>query len=197
MTGPPGLHAGVAEYGKVCALRGEHVVALMHYREAMAMAIRQSAPEVVPRHYLECALESLELMGAHAEVLAYCDRAIEHYREYPPESALARFDLASIHQRRGVALLKQGDRDAAVRALEAACGLARDAQADLPLAGTLLRWVTARLTIGADRLAAEQARHLYFAVRPETVKASRAVPLPGRAPIAASLAAKSGDRSHA
>jgi tetratricopeptide (TPR) repeat protein len=175
------LHAGVAEYGKVCALRGDHVTALVHYREAMSMAIRQSAPEVVTRHYLECALESLEQMGAYAEVLAYCDRALEHYRDHPPGSALGHFDVASIQQRRGVVLLKQGHRDEAARAFGAACATAREANATLPLAGTLLRWIAAQLTITADRLAAELGRYHYCSVRTETVRRAQAVPLPGHA----------------
>jgi hypothetical protein len=177
--GTDSLHAGVAEYGKVCALRGDHVLALMHYREAMAIAFRHGAPPVVTRHYLECALESLEHMGAYGEVLAYCDQAIEHYRAHPPESALAQFDLASIHQRRGVVLLKHGDRDEAARALDAACAAARTAQAVLPLADTLLRWIRAQLTITPSRLAAEQVRHRYCSVRPDTVRPARAVPSPG------------------
>jgi tetratricopeptide (TPR) repeat protein len=183
---PGSLHAGVAEHGKVCALRDDHVSALMHYREAMSMAVRQKAPEVVFRHYLECALESLEHMGAYRELLEYCDRAIEHYRLHPPESPLARFDLASIHQRRGVALLKQGERDAAARALEAALATARTAEARLTLAETLLRWLRAQLTVSVDRIGAEQVRHHYFSVRKETVIPSRAVPLPGRPPIRSS-----------
>ena len=189
---PGSLHAGVAEHGKVCALRDDHVSALMHYREAMSMAVRQKAPEVVFRHYLECALESLEHMGAYSELLAYCDRAIEHYDLHPPESPLARFDLASIHQRRGVALLKQGERDAAARALDAACADARTAEARLPLAETLLRWLRARLTVSVERIGAEQARHHYFSVRRETVIPSRAVPLPGRPPMRSSAIVGSG-----
>jgi tetratricopeptide (TPR) repeat protein len=182
MTGgePTTLHAGVAEHGKICALRGDHVNALMHYREAMAMAVRQQAPEVVCRHYLECALESLEHMGAYAELLQYCERAVDHYREHPPASALTRFDLASIHQRRGIALLKQGERDAAVSAFELACATAQGTQAHLPLAETLLRWLRSRLTVSHDRLGAEQARHHYFSVRSDTVRPARALPLPGR-----------------
>ena len=174
-----GLHAGVAEYGKVCALRGDHVTALMHYREAMSMAIRQQAAAIVVRHYLECALESLEHMGAFDELLTCCERAIEHYRLHPPETPLASFDLASIHQRRGVALLKQARRDDAARAFDLACAMARTAQASLPLAETLLRWIRAQLTITPDRIAAEQRRHHYCSVRPETVQPARAVALPG------------------
>jgi len=175
----PGLHFGIAEYGKVCALRGDHVPALMHYRQAMAMAARQQAPEVVLRHYLECALESLEQMGAYDELLACCDRALDHYRERPPQSDLTMFDLASIHQRRGVTLLKKGDREAAARAFETASATARRANASLPLADTLLRWLQAQLTITPERLAEEQTRHKYRSVRADTVRASLAIPLPG------------------
>ena len=163
-----GLHIGVAEHGKVCALGGDHVTALMHYREAMSMAIREQSPPVVVRHYLECALESLEQMGAYSEVLAYCDRAVEHYQQHPPEGPLPQLDLASIHQRQGVVLLKQGDREGAARAFDVASSLARAVGAELPLAGTLLRWLRAQLTITADRIAREQERHHYYSVRPST-----------------------------
>ncbi len=172
------LHDGIAEYGKVCALRGDHVTALLHYREAMSMAMREQAPPVVMRHYMECALESLEHMRAYDEVLAYCDRAIEHYRDHPPENALTHFDLATVHQRRGVVLLRRGARDQAAQAFEVACTTARLAEADLPLARTLLGWMRSQLTISAERLAAEQVRHRYCSVRPETVRPARAVPLP-------------------
>jgi len=175
------LHRGVAEYGKVCALRGEHVNALRHYREAMSIAVRQQIPAVVIRHYMECALESLEQMGAFDEVLAYCDRAIEHYRVHPPENALTHVDLATIHQRRGIVLLRRGENDEAARALEVAWVTAEAAGAGLPLAKTLLGWIRSRLTITAQRLSAEQVRHRYCSVRPETVRPAVAVPLPGHA----------------
>jgi len=173
------LHVGVAEHGKVCALDGDHVTALMHYREAMSICVRLNAPAIVVRHYLECALESLEHMGAYDELLQYCDRAVAHYRQHPPENGLAQFDLASIHQRRGVALLKQGKRDDAARAFEEACLTAAAADAGVPLAETLLRWIKAQLTISSDRIAAEQRQHHYYSVRTDTVMRSRAVPLPG------------------
>jgi hypothetical protein len=185
MTGRPAQlpHAGIAEYGKLCALRGDHAGALRHYREAMGMAVRAKVPEVVFRHYLECSLESLEHMRAYADVVAYCDRAIEHYRERPPENPLARLDLASIHQRRGVVLFKQGDRAGAGRALELARAAADAADARLPLAETLLRWLRSELTVTAERIAEEQLRHKYFSVRKDMVKESRAVPLPGGMPF--------------
>ena len=173
------LHAGIAEYGKVRALQGDHVTALLHYREAMSMAVREQAAPVMIRHYMECALESLEHMGAYDEVMAYCDRAIEHYRDHPPQNSLTQFDLAAVHQRRGVVLLRRGARDRAAQAFDVACTTARLADADVPLARTLLGWIRAQLTISAERLAAEQARYGYCSVRPETVRPARARPLPG------------------
>lgn len=183
------LHSGIAEQGKVNALRGNHVEALLHYREAMNMAVRARVPEVVFRHYLECALESLEHMGSYAELLDYCDKAIAHYAERPPENPMAELDLATIHQRRGVALMKVGDRPAASQALTTAVAGAKSCAAQLPLAEQLLRWLKAELTIGKDRVLAEQHRHRYFSVRKDTVRPERAVPLPaslrpGAAPLA-------------
>lgn len=179
------LHAGIAEHGKLCALRRDHVGALMHYREAMAMAIRLQAPEIVVRHYLECALESLEQMGAYSELIEYCDRAIAHYREHPPQNRLAHADLATIHQRRGVVRLKQGDRGRAAESLSEACAVAEAAGVTLPFADLLRRWIGSALTITPNRLAAEEVRHHYRSVRPETVTPSRAIPLPGHPSVAA------------
>src|SRR5215212_2230092 len=94
------LHLGIAEQGKVHALKGDHGSALTHYREAIRMAVSSGAPEVFFRHYMECTLESLERMGSLREVLEYCDRAIAHYAELMPNSeeqrALIRADLVSI-----------------------------------------------------------------------------------------------------
>lgn len=173
------LHIGIAEQGKVLALRDDHVNALLHYRQAMRMAVTNKAPEVLFRHYLECSLESLEHMGAYDELLDYCERAIDHYRMHPPRTPLALLDLASIHQRRGVVLLKQSQRAGAARELEVACDTAKSGGARLPLAETLLRWIKAEFSVGVDRIRAEQVRHRYFSVRKETVNPARAVPMAG------------------
>ena len=169
------LHFGIAEHGKICALQGDHVNALMHYREAINLSVKNQAPEVVFRHYLECSLESLEHMGAYSELIDYCNRAIDHYRCHPPQNLLAYFDLASIHQRHGVVLLKQGKCAQATRELEIACEVAKSGDVRLTLAETLLRWLKARLAISADRIHAEQVRFGYFSVRKKTVNSMRAV----------------------
>lgn len=176
---PRHMHVGLTEQGKLHALAGDHRAALAHYREAMAMAVRAGEPEVFFRHNLECALESLELMGAYDEVLAYCDKALALYRERPPSHDVAVRDLAHVHQRRGVVLLKRGDREAARLALAEA---ARLQPGGMPLAATLLRWIAGNLHLDAARILAEQHRHKFFSVRRDTVAPERAIPLPSVSP---------------
>ena len=173
------LHVGLTEQGKLHALAGEHQAALAHYREAMAVAVRAGEPEVFFRHSLECALESLELMGALDEVLAYCDRALDHYRKQPPAHAVATRDLAHVHQRRALVLLKRGEREAARADLAASLRLQ---PGSMPLAATLLRWVSSGLHFDTSRIVAEQHRHRSFSVRHDTVAPERAIQLPAGAP---------------
>lgn len=172
---PRAMHIGLTEQGKLHALAGDHRQALAHYREAMAMAVRAGEPEVFFRHNLECSLESLELMGAYDEVLAYCDRALALYREHLPAHDLAVRDLAHVHQRRAVVLLKRGERAAARPDLAEAVRLQPDR---MPLAAALLRWVSAGLHFDSARIVAEQHRHRTFCVRRDTVVPARAIPLP-------------------
>jgi len=172
MTGPAAqaiAHLQIAEAGKLAALRGDHRAALGHYREAIRLAVTSGAPEVFFRHYLEATLESLELSGAFDDVLAYCDRAIAHYVEHPPANVLAELDLASIHQRRGVILVKRSEVAPARAALEQAVAGAARIGARLELAERVLDWLRRGLAVTAPRLLAEQRRLRYFSVRPDTV----------------------------
>lgn len=176
------LHLGIAEQGKLHALKGEHGMALTCYREAIRMAVSTGAPEVFFRHYMECTLESLERMGSYPEVIAYADRAIAHYAMITPNSeeqrALIRADLVSIHQRRGVALLKSGCVEESRAALEQALSLAREASISLPLSQTLLGWIARGFHVDPHRILMEQEARRYFSVRPDTVDRALAVPLP-------------------
>ena len=99
---------GIAEQGKVHALRGDHAVALLYYRHAIHMTVQTHDSEIFFRHYLECVMESLEQTGSYPEVLAYCAKAIEFYAQNPPPNPLAQRDLAHIYERQGVVLLKSG-----------------------------------------------------------------------------------------
>jgi len=176
------FHLGIAEQGKLHALKGEHAPALECYREAIRLAVSSGAPEVFFRHYMECTLESLERMGSYPEVLAYTDRALAHYATITPASeeqrALIRSDLISIHQRRGAVLLKQGQTDEARAALEKALALAREACMPLPLAELLVGWIRRSFHVDAHRILMEQEAKRYFSVRPDTVDKSLAIPLP-------------------
>ncbi len=172
------LHAGLAEQGKLHALAGEHRLALAYYRQAMRLSVEAGNPEIFFRHYLECAIESLEQIGAYDEVFAYCDKAIGLYEDNPPRDDLTRFDLAHIHQRKAAVLLKAGRREGVAEALNQALALARAAGRPLPLAQRLLRWVDLGLHVEPARVEKEQRRTGYFSVRKDKVDAARAVRLP-------------------
>lgn len=172
------LHLGIAEQGKLLALDGQHTLALAYYREAMRRAVDEKAPDVFFRHYMECALETLEHMGAFEDLLAYCDKAIAHYAEQP-ESEIALFDLATIHQRRGLVLLKAGRAEEARQALDLALETARATDRSLPLAATVSRWLAGQLAVSPERIFQEQKRREYFTVRADNVEPRRAVKLPG------------------
>jgi tetratricopeptide (TPR) repeat protein len=172
------LHMGIAEQGKVYALAGKHELALMYYRHAIHMTVQAQDPEIFFRHYLECVLESLEQMGAYAEVLAYCDKAIEFFAQNPPSNLLAQCDLAHVYERQGVVLLKTGEKAKAIQAFEQALQVLDGSGQTLPLIQLLLRWLKAGLHIDANRILAEQRRAHYFSVRSDTVDASRAIKLP-------------------
>lgn len=169
------LHMGVAEQGKVHALAGEHETALLYYRKAMQMTVEAEDPEVFFRHYLECVVESLEQVEAWDEVLEYCDKAIALYAERTVEDDLHRRDLAHLHQRRGIVLLKAGRRDEAKEAL--AMASPRDGPS-MPLAETLRRWLEMGLQMDVGRVVEEQRRAGYYAVREESVDRRRAIVLP-------------------
>jgi tetratricopeptide (TPR) repeat protein len=172
------LHMGIAEQGKVYALAGKHPLALQYYRHAIHMSVQAGDPEIFFRHYLECVMESLEQMGAYAEVLAYCEKAVAFYGEHPPANLLEQRDLAHVYERQGAVLLKRGDKDGAATALKSALRAADGSGDALPLAQTLLRWTRSGLHVDANRVLAEQRRTHYFSVRGDTVDAGRAIRLP-------------------
>ena len=180
------LHFGIAERGKVHALAGEHTEALRHYREAMRLAVDGGAEEVFFRHYTQCVLESLERLGNFDEVLAFCERAEDHYLASPPPHELAVLDRATHWERRGAVLIKLGRADEARDALQTAIEYAGPGR--LPLAECLLGWVQRGLRVDARRVLAEQERRDYFIVRKDSVDEARAISLPpgvGTPPVGA------------
>jgi hypothetical protein len=145
---------------------------------------------VFRRHYLEISLESLELLEEFDPVIEYCDRAIAPYAEHPPQSDVASLDLASIHQRKAVVLMKMegtpsrrsdrpGARDAARQSLAQAIELADRIGARLELARLLQGWIARGFVVPADRITREQRRLRYFSVRSETMRPSAGSDSPG------------------
>ncbi|MCP4699105.1 MAG: peptidylprolyl isomerase [Gammaproteobacteria bacterium] len=176
------LHLGIAEQGKLYALEGNHQMALMYYRYAMHLAVQAKDPEIFFRHYLECVIETLEQTESYSEVLEYCDKAIAHYasleEEQGPLDDLARRDLAHIHQRKGVVLLKSGRKEEARVPFRQALELLKTLKQELPLSKTLLRWLESGLHIEPRRILVEQERSKYFSIRADTVNPERAIKLP-------------------
>ncbi len=172
------IHMGIAEQGKLYALAGDHKRALYYYRHAMKMTVDAGDPEVFFRHYLECVIESLEHTGSHGEVLEYCDKAVQFYEEHPPPNPIAWLDLANIHQRKGVILLKTGEKEAAGNEFRMALEIAGESGQALELSRNLLRWIDGHMHIDPSRVLSEQKRLKYFSVRRDVVDPTRAVKLP-------------------
>ncbi|MEH6491987.1 hypothetical protein [Halopseudomonas sp.] len=170
------LHLGIAEQGKLLALKGKHQAALEHYREALRLAVSSRSPEVFFRHYTQCVMESLELSGELDSVLRYCNEAEQHYQQLSSALALVRRDRAENLQRRGCILLRQHQLACAMASFEQALQLV--APDPLPLAHELTGWHRRGLTIGSRQLGDAQQRHQYFIVRKALVDPARAIPLP-------------------
>lgn len=180
------LHLGIAEQGKLLALKGQHEPALGHYREALRMAVSSSAPEVFFRHYTQCVMESLERSGTLDAVLRYCDEAEAHYQRLASPLPLVARDRAENQQRRASILLRMGRKEEAVEALEQA--LATAGTHPMPLAREVLGWIRRGLDVGARQLDEAQRRHRYYIVRKELVDPARAIALPPERLQAAGLA---------
>ena len=172
------LHMGIAEQGKMYALSGDHKMALLYYKNAMHLTVQAKDPEIFFRHYLEVALESMEILEYFDEVLAYTDKAIAMYDNNPPKDEIARIDLAHIYQKKGIALMKKAEVTAAKTALKQGIDLMKKEGHSLPLANTLYRWLASGFHLDPKRIIAEQNRNKYFSVRPETVDPKRAIKLP-------------------
>lgn len=176
------IHMGIAEQGKIHAVAGDQRMALVYYREAMRLATAKKAPKLFFRHYMECMLESLEHSGAYNEVLSYCEKAIAHHRNLRPlDEEQARFialDLANIHQRNGVVLLKMGRTDEAREAFKRGLDVARRASLSLELAEALYGWLARGFRVEPNRLEQELVAKNYYSVREDTVVRERAIKLP-------------------
>ncbi|GAA0743296.1 hypothetical protein GCM10009075_25890 [Sphingomonas trueperi] len=171
------VHIGIAEAGKMLAIKGRHKEALERYREALRLAQSAQAPDVFGRHYLQCVLESLEKLGDFVRVVDLATQAADAVGQR--DTPFHRRDRASLLERAAVARLRLDERDAARDGFAEALALAgREGQ---PLSAMLLDWINRGLQITPVRIAEAQRKHGYWAVRAETVdpvRASRALTIP-------------------
>ena len=175
---PHEIHLGIAEQGKLMALKGDHREALRHYREAIRLAVSGKAPEIFFRHYTQCVLESLEHSESYDEVIRFCTDADAHYRKLNVTDDLHRRDHGSILERAGIVHLKAGRTEVGRAALEKAVQVAG---ADvLPLAEEVLRWLSRGYAVDRARLHSAQQRHGQYVVRKEKVDKRIARQLPKR-----------------
>ncbi|MGS4946487.1 hypothetical protein ACVDG3_13470 [Meridianimarinicoccus sp. RP-17] len=173
-----GLHVGIAEAGKLRALAGDHADALRHYREALRLAQAARAPEVFFRHYTQCVLESLEQTGAHDEVIAFCEQALDHYAAQGATLTVHRRDRAALLERLALNRIKAGRDEDALAPLDAAVDLV--AAGDLPVARTVRDWLRRGMRPDPRRITELQAKHGYYAVTADRVEPNRAIALPDR-----------------
>ena len=169
------MHYGVAEQGKVLALKSRYEDALCHYREAIRLAVSIKAPELFFRHYTQCVMESLELIGAYSEVIEYCENVDQFFQKMPVKLPIHRKDHASNIERKAVNEFKIGQREAATEDFIKAIELSP--KGTLPLSEDLLNWLKRGLQPDVRRVVELQKKYNYFVVRKELVDVSRARPI--------------------
>lgn len=174
-TASHSIHLSIAETGKLFALKGNHDKALLHYREAIQLAVSSKAPEVFFRHYTQCVLESLELTESYNEIIEYCIKADAHYSSLQLTSSLHKRDHGSILERWGLVLLKKSEIEAAKVTLERAKAIA--GENTLPITEDILAWLIRGYSLDINRITTCQRKHNYFVVRAEQVEKNRAKPL--------------------
>ena len=170
------LCLGIAEQGKLHALKGRHVEALRHYREALRLASSCADSELFFHHCTQCIMESLELSGSHAAVADYCVRAEDHFAAIETDDVLVRRQRGANFERLAISRLQTGDAGEARELFAIAIDLA--GKGALPLSEALLDWLRRGLSVSEARLRSAQQHHRYFVVRKGLVDPAIAVALP-------------------
>ncbi|HAA16838.1 MAG TPA: peptidylprolyl isomerase [Cytophagales bacterium] len=170
------LHLGIAERGKLYALEGNHAEALRHYREAIRLTVQHKSPEIFFQHYTQCVMESLELSGAHQEVINYCEKARSFFEEQSDTTTYAKRSHAAVLEKQAVQHVYQGENGEALPLLKEAQALV--GRGTQKLTDDLLNWVQRGYQISNQQLQQAQERHQYFIVRKDKVNPDIAIDLP-------------------
>ncbi|MFA0961051.1 hypothetical protein AB9P05_04545 [Roseivirga sp. BDSF3-8] len=169
------IHLGIAEQGKLYALKNNHQEALRHYREALKMVSDHKAHELFAQHYLQCTMESLELSGAYDEVITYCHRLLQVMGPEKPESPFLMRHMAATLERLAVQHLLKKEKEEARKHLERIKNIA--GPGIQPLADQLLNWLQRGYTIRPGQIRDAQKKHRYFIVQQDKVKPEIAIDL--------------------
>ena len=170
------LHLGIAENGKLYCLRGDYSEALRHFREAIRLSQQHGEMDIFFQHYSQCVLETLELSGAHTEVIECSEGFLEFLADKTDESGFLNKMRASILERIGVQYLMLDEKAAAVPVLKEA--LALGGKKGNPLSHELLNWAQRGFAVSKKQIQDLQKRFNYFIVRKDKVNPAIAVELP-------------------
>ncbi len=170
------MHFRIVEQGKIHALEGNHSEALRHYREGIRMCETEIGADFFFQHYGQCAMESLELMGAHQEVISFCEKTLAFLDDKKEQSDYLKKYYANIAERAAIQFLFLEDKAEAIHhfnEVKQLIGLKKQ-----PLTAQLLTWAQRGYTITKKQLTDTQKRFGYFIVRKENIKPEIAVQLP-------------------
>ncbi len=169
------IHYRVAERGKMHALDKNYKEALRHYKEAMKMLQQEKDSELFFQHYSQCVMETLELSGAHDQVIDFC----ENYRNFLKEKeqdVLVRKHNAFVCERQAIQhVLREEQEEAKALLQEVQKDLGRGKQ---PITDELLGWLLRGYKVNRDQLTRLQKKHNYFIVRKESINPKIAMDLP-------------------
>lgn len=169
------LHLGIAEKGKEFAVGGNYKESLRHYKEAIKMTQNQPQGETFFQHYVQCAMEAMEKMGAHEEIINYCDKFLE-FLEIKEKSALIVAYIAEIEQRKALQYMHLGEQESAkelIKEIQQKVG-----RGTKKLVDELLTWLDRGYAISKKQLEDLQKKHRYFIVTAANLKPGIAIELP-------------------
>ncbi len=172
------LHFSVAEKGKVFALAGNQKEALRHYKEALRMCQNLPSADIFFQHYSLCAMESLELMEAHNEVIEFCNKCLEFLDSKVPEreNEILNKYKASLWERIGVQYLYLNEKQEAQEAFIKATVFFDKKR--MSLTNELQNWISRGYMIAKTQLKNVLQKHNYYSVRKDSVNESIAIELP-------------------
>lgn len=170
------MHFRIVEQGKIYSLEGNYGEALRHYREGIRMCQEEVGADFFFQHYSQCAMEALELSGAHEEVISFCEKTRDFLADKIENSDYAKKYYAQLLEREAIQFLLMEEPKEAISLLKEAHQLV--GMKTHPISDQLLNWAQRGYTINAKQINELQEKNNYFIVRRENVNPKIAVQLP-------------------